>query len=199
MNATSCPEISVARELERDLPRRSELSQAGLRLLYEEHRDLIFRYAASRCGREAALDVVADTFVEVARHSSAHDPSRGSQAAWLLGIATNRIHRMRRIESRFVPLEDDSARSLGGYDADLLDLPGRIDDQRQAESVRAAIGELPEGERSAFLLYAVEGLSQGEVATALAISRSAAKLRLFRARRRLRASLRHLDLSKESA
>lgn len=46
---------------------RSALDQAWLRGLYDEHRDLIFRYAASRCGRDAAADVVADTFVEVMR------------------------------------------------------------------------------------------------------------------------------------
>lgn len=170
-----------------------------LRELYDQHRDLVFRYAASRCGREVALDVVADTFVEAARSQDDFDPARGSVAAWLLGIATNRIRRWQRTESRYTSMSSGRSATMGAEDQALIDLPERMDDQRSGAEVRLAVAGLPEGERSAFLLFAVEGLTTREVATALAITSSAAKLRIFRARRRLRNELQHLDQAKESA
>jgi len=170
-----------------------------LRGIYDSHRDLVFRYATSRVGREAAMDVVADTFVAAESSREAFDPSRGSEASWLLGIATNVIRRLRRSEGHgHVPL-DERADSTGAEDPVLASLPGRLDAERQSGSIRRAVEDLPEGERAAILLHAVEGLSAAEVATALGIGRSAVKVRIFRARRRLREALSHLDSSKEES
>lgn len=169
-----------------------------LRSLYEANHDLVFRYAKSRVGREAALDVVADTFIEAGRARGSFDPGRGSEAAWLLGIATNRIGRWRRSEARHSGLGDALPDLAGSEDTRLTNLPDRLDAERSAREVERAVAALPEGERAAILLHAVEGLDLKEVAESLGISRSAAKVRVFRARRRLRESLSHLD-SKETA
>jgi len=84
--------------------------------------------------------------------------------------------------------------SAGEEDAEILRLPGRIDDERRSKEVRRAVAALPEGERAAFLLHANEGLTNAEVADALGISTVAAKLRIFRARKRLQRSLeQHID------
>ena len=88
---------------------------------------------------------------------------------------------------------------LGGDDADLVSLPDRIDAERRSAEVTRAVAALPEGERAAILLHAVEGMSVAEVAASLRIGRSAAKVRIFRARRRLRASLSHHDAAKEAS
>ncbi len=168
-----------------------------LRALYEDNRDVVFRYAVSRVGRESAMDVVADTFIEAGRDRGRFDPARGSENAWLLGIATNLIRRHHRSERKFAGAETIEAAD-GIEDARIASLPGRIDAQRQALEVRRAIDALPEGERAAILLHAVEGMEIGEVAEALRISGTAAKVRIFRARRRLRDSLPHLDETKEN-
>lgn len=169
-----------------------------LKDLYERDHDVVFRYARSRVGREAALDVVADTFVEAARSRGAFDPARGSETAWLLGIATNRIGRWRREAARHrisaPPLSD----AAGIEDPEILALPARVDAERGAREVERAMALLPDGERAAIHLHAVEGLDLKEVAQALRIGRSAAKLRVFRARRRLRDSLAHLDTKEMS-
>ena len=59
-----------------------------------------------------------------------------------------------------------------------------------AESLRAALGELPERQRDAVVLRYLYGLRYNEVATALGISRPATEALLFRARRAMRLSLR---------
>lgn len=164
--------------------------------LFAKHRHLVFRYTASRCGEQAAVDLVSETFLEAGIHRESFDPDRGSEAAWLLGIATNRIHRLRRRTARQAVSPVSESRQFGGYDPELLDLPDRVDGQREAHRVWTAVKELPEGERSAFLLHALEGLTVKEVGMALSISNTAAKVRIFRARRRLRANLLNPNDSK---
>jgi len=183
----------------RDLPGTPPAGdREWLRGLYERNRDLVFRYAVSRVGRDAALDVVADTFVEVARARAGFDPRRGGEPSWLLGIATNRIRRWRRDQARHAHAPE-LPNDHGGEDADLVALPDRIDAERRSAEVTRAVAALPEGERAAILLHAVEGMSVAEVAASLRIGRSAAKVRIFRARRRLRASLSHHDAAKEAS
>ena len=168
-----------------------------LRSLYDRNRDVVFRYAVSRIGRDDALDVVSETFIEAGRSRPAFDPSRGTETSWLLGIATNRIRRFHRSERHRTATGEMG--DEGGEDAELIELPERLDAERRAGIVSAAVAALPEGERAAILLHAVEGLPTAEVAASLRISKTAAKVRIFRARRRLRESLSHLDSSKETA
>ena len=58
--------------------------------------------------------------------------------------------------------------------------------QNALAQVRAFIETLPEQERSALLLYAVEGLDQAEVAQALGTSPAAVKQAVLSARKKLR-------------
>ena len=164
-----------------DADRRAWLAQ-----LYDEHADVVFRYAASRCGREVALEIVSETFAEAVRSSRRYDARRGTPGAWLLGIATNRMRRRGGTEPACPP--------VGGseLDARLADLPARIDAERLAPALRGALADLPPGERTAFLLFAIAELPPTDVAAALEISPGAARVRLHRARARLRLALEPL-------
>lgn len=173
-------------------------SRDWLRSLYDENRDIVFRYALTRVGRDDAMDVVSDTFIEAERSRASFDAGRGSERSWLLGIATNRIRRLRRNESREAGTRE-FGRVDGGDDAELIELPDRVDAERRSGIVSRAIAALPDGERAAILLHAVDGLDTAEVAESLHISKTAAKVRIFRARRRLRESLSHLDISMEAS
>jgi RNA polymerase sigma-70 factor (ECF subfamily) len=57
------------------------------------------------------------------------------------------------------------------------------------ECVRRLIDELPGDQRMSLLLHDIEGMTLAEVADALACSVAAAKVRVHRARRKLRAIL----------
>lgn len=160
--------------------------RAWLHRLYVEEAEVVFRYAASRCGRENASEIVAETFVEAVRTGERFDAARGTQRAWLLGIATNRIRRRRGQESAH--LRSPGA-DPGALDDRIADLPDRLDADALAPALRRELLSLPASERSAFLLHAVAELTPAEVAVALGIEPNAARVRLHRARVRLRAAL----------
>jgi RNA polymerase sigma factor (sigma-70 family) len=172
-------------------PRDRLPAESWLRSLYDEHVDVVFRYAASRCGRDAAHDITAETFAEAIRTGDRFDERRGSARAWLLGIATNQIGRHRRVEARYlrtVPYDPVAA------DQQLMDIPSRVDAARVGPAIRSAVAELPEGERAALLLHVIADLSYREVAEALSLTQTAVRVRMHRARTRLEKSLAPLIL-----
>jgi RNA polymerase sigma-70 factor (ECF subfamily) len=81
----------------------------------------------------------------------------------------------KRISGRALADEDDLAR--------LLD---RIDAERGARRLHEVMGELDQGDRDLVELVGVDGIAVHEAAAMLGISPGAARVRLHRARRRLR-------------
>lgn len=69
--------------------------------LYRRHSGAVFRYAASRLGREPADDLVSDVFLAALGRRDRFDPAVPTALPWLLGIAT-RLIRRRRIRERIL-------------------------------------------------------------------------------------------------
>ena len=69
-------------------------------VLYDRHAVTVYRYLTRRLGRQAAEDVMAETFLVAfdARHT--YDLTRPDARPWLLGIATNLTNRHLRSEAR---------------------------------------------------------------------------------------------------
>jgi RNA polymerase sigma-70 factor (ECF subfamily) len=116
------------------------------------------------------------------------DPARGSAVAWLYGVGANVAASMRRRTGRIV----DSERRLAGralLDADdYVRVEERID-AAAARRVYEAMQTLSESDRRLFELIAVDSLTTRDAASALGVSPVAARVRLLRVRRRLRAVL----------
>ena len=93
---------------------------------------------------------------------------------------------------------DRLVRSLGDVSGGAL-VPEGVDlDAGAAEDVAAALDVLPPGEREAVVLHYLDGFSCDEIATRLGRSSGAVRVRLHRARRRLREHLGiHLTPRKE--
>jgi RNA polymerase sigma-70 factor (ECF subfamily) len=70
-------------------------------------------------------------------------------------------------------------------------LDGEVDRTRMRECILEIVEHLPTSQRAAILLGELQGLSDRELADALGISVGAAKIRLHRARRALKAALEH--------
>jgi len=136
----------------------------ALEALYDRYGALIYTLALRIVGeREIAQEVLQDTFMRCWEGAEHYDPSRGALPGWLMGIARNRAidtlrshqHQARLREREPLP-ESDSP-----------DEPGIADSSEEValrQSVRAALGELPPGQRQAIELAYYGGLTQAEIA-----------------------------------
>jgi RNA polymerase sigma factor (sigma-70 family) len=127
-----------------------------------------------------AEDVVQEVFTTLWTRPEMFDPDRGSLRAYLGAMAHRRaVDSVRRSERRRRREER----------ADALSVSDTVDESDVAvtsESIRRAIGRLPEGQRLAVELAYWRGLSQQEVALALGIPVGTAKSRLRLASAKLR-------------
>ena len=70
-------------------------------VVVDRHAPAICRYIARRLGRDAAEDLVAETFRAAFRQRARYDREPACARPWLYGIATRLIGRYRRDEVRF--------------------------------------------------------------------------------------------------
>ncbi len=166
----------------------------GLTSLYEEHRAGILRYLRARTGDAAeAEDVLQELWLKL---QSGDSGPVANGRAYLYRMAHNlmldrlREQRRRRIRDSSWSME----RSAGATsDGDLID-PGDSTEAglvwgEELSRLKAAIEELPEGARRAFCLHKIDGLSHGEVAARLGISRSGVEKHIAVAMKHLRQAL----------
>jgi RNA polymerase sigma-70 factor (ECF subfamily) len=154
--------------------------QADFVQLYEHHRRSILRYAAAHVGGDAAEDVTAATFIEAWRCFDAFDASRGSETAWLYGIASNVLARQRREEAVWLRNRTLDARAEAE--------PIEADTDGAAELIDR-IAQLEPRERDPLLLYAIADLSYEDIAAALDIPIGTVRSRISRATARIRTQL----------
>jgi RNA polymerase sigma-70 factor, ECF subfamily len=153
--------------------------------LFIAHFDSIYRFAAYRVGRDAALDVAAETFARALRGIDRLDPERDGRC-WLFGIATNVLRHHHRAEERRIRAYSAVAQ---------LPLPQRqnCDDSDKESLAKTCLIEalvaLEPRDREALLLFAWADLSYEEIATALEIPLGTVRSRIHRARGLLRDSL----------
>jgi RNA polymerase sigma-70 factor (ECF subfamily) len=182
----------------RSLPwarRREELSELGDLFVRSAHGDRhafdrvveytaapLYRVALRMLGNPADADEsLQETFVRAHQALAQGQWQEGTKTyPWLLAIATRVcVDLLRRRNGRAVPYADIDANWL-------------VSDGEQAERVHrvrellAYLDDLPPDQRAALVLRYLEGLSNAEVAEALAISEGAVEQRLIRARANLR-------------
>jgi RNA polymerase sigma-70 factor (ECF subfamily) len=147
--------------------------------LWRDHARSVWAFAARRVGREAADDIVAQTFVVACRRA---DQVRVRHPrAWLLGIAANVVRESRRAEDRRAALVDRLAR--------LAPSPTADQDGEGIPHLGSALRSLSDLDLELLLLVAWDDLRIGEAAEVLGLSAGAARTRMLRIRRRLRGRL----------
>ena len=149
------------------------------------HFGSIYRFAACRVGRDAALDVAAETFAQALRSADRLDPARDARA-WLFGIASNVIRHHRRAEERRM-----RAYAAAKWQSEAPEGNGRHVESENLLQARLVEGlmRLDARDREALLLFAWADLSYEEIATALEIPLGTVRSRIHRARRALREAL----------
>ena len=175
-------------EVDRELV---EAAQAGDRLALEElvrrtHRS-VYTCALRLVGNpDDAADVTQDVYLRVVRKLGGFR-HEASFATWLNRVTTNvamsalkRRTRRLTVEGGAVPSE---ARDLAPDPAE------RAETIALARRLEGLVARLPETQRQVLVLRDIYGQSTDEVADAMGISPGAVKVRLFRARERLKAEL----------
>jgi RNA polymerase sigma factor (sigma-70 family) len=154
-------------------------------VVFDRHSPHIHRYLARRLGRQAADDLVAETFLAAFRKRAGYDLARPDARPWLYGIATNLVSGHRRAEQREYRLRAMAAvRQESDCHADRV--AAQVTAQAMGRLLATALAELSEGDRDVLLLIAWEGLAYDEVADALGIPVGTVRSRLNRARRKVR-------------
>lgn len=172
-----------------DLLARLAHDPDALEAFYCRHVDKVIGFAARRVASpEEVSDLVAVVFLALIDASVRYDPRRGRPVAWLLGIAAHQLAAQRRRDARDRRLHE-RLRGRRLLDADDYErMEERIDAEAAGRRVYAALQELGEGERMVVELVGLEGLTPTEAAAVLGISAASARMRLARARRKLRRS-----------
>lgn len=163
---------------EEELPR--QLAAARFSRLYRDHEREILRYALRRSAEaQDAADVVAETFLVAWRRLG--DVPVGEEARlWLYATARRVLANHQRGIKRRTRLGERLREELRRQ----LPLQSASD-----RPVLDALAEMTDADRELLMLVGMEELTPSEAARVLRISAMAARTRLHRARRRLRARL----------
>ncbi|HYQ04055.1 MAG TPA: sigma-70 family RNA polymerase sigma factor [Polyangiaceae bacterium] len=151
--------------------------------LYERHAPALCALARQILRQQAeAEDLLHDVFLEVWRHASDYDETRGSVWTWL-AVRTRSRALDRRRSAQFL-------RRVELTDAEIEELASPRNDQAGQSSdggrVREALHQMSEPERQVLLLGYFEGLTSAEIATRFQIPVGTVKSRTRSALAKLR-------------
>lgn len=155
--------------------------------LYRSQFDAIAAYFARRSREpQTVADLTADTFVEAMRSFGSYDPARGPLRPWLFAIARNVYakHCALDVRRRDATLLYTGHRTLASYEVE--DLERRIDAAARGREIRKALSELSQLDREVVELVDLSELTPREAALVLGVSSGTLRVRLSRARARLR-------------
>jgi RNA polymerase sigma-70 factor (ECF subfamily) len=154
---------------------------------YRRHEALVLAYAVHRCANASDVaDLVGDTFIGALRSAPRFDERDGDAVAWLLTIAWRALAHQRRSFLRRQRLSYRLA-SLPTFCADEADaVAAAIDAGRLAPELTAALQTVPPKDLELLMLVHRDGLTPAQAGRVVGMNANAARLRLSRARARLR-------------
>jgi len=184
--ATRGAEGAQRRAVNEAMDRYAAGDDAAFGVLYDDIAPRLFRFAMrSTRAREVAEDVVQQTLLQI--HCARDRFRQGADVVpWAFAIARRiqtDLHRkaqVRRARSSDEEVDESEAPSALAPDANLHG-------KQLARAISAALDEMGETNRDAFLLVREEGLSVSEAAEVLGITAGALKVRVHRASETLRA------------
>jgi RNA polymerase sigma-70 factor (ECF subfamily) len=156
-------------------------------LIYGRHAPTVKAYVMRRASASIADDVLADVFTVCWRRLEdvPEDP-----LPWLIGVAARVLRTQRRGETRRMRL---GQRLAAGEPTAAPEAPAL-----EKASIGSALAQMRETDRELLLLIAWEGLSPTQAARVLSIAPATVRVRLHRARTRLRVELARVDMEVET-
>ena len=161
---------------------------AAFEAAYRSSGTAVLGYALRRSlSREDALDVVAETFATAWRRRADMPADPQEVRPWLFGIARRCLANTVRSGNRAGRLSERLADAFA--ELTVPDPSARHDEHPGSHRVHEALDLLSAADRELVTLIAWEGLTPAQAATVLGLSAGTARVRLHRARTRLRATL----------
>jgi len=165
-------------------------SSVDFQKIYDKFRPRIFHYISGMAGKDNAEDLTQVVFEKVSRGLS-NFRGESSLATWIYRIATNvALDHSRLASTRKTIISLDTIDA--NCDCNILsdENPPDADQGLMRHEMNACIHRIvkrmPESERAVLILSEFEGMKNLEIADILDISLDAVKIRLHRARERLR-------------
>lgn len=160
--------------------------QSKFRELYVRHKRQIFltclRYAKNKSEAE---DYLQDAFVKIYKSLHQYNQEKGKLSAWMNRVAVNScLMHLRKKSIQFVSSElvnvipnpnDDTSSKM---------------DKLSLQELTKLIQSLPDGYRTVFNMYVVDGYTHKEIGEYLSISESTSKSQLFKARKQLQSIIK---------
>lgn len=149
-------------------------------MLFHRHSTRVYRYACGMLGCAAsAEEILQEVFLTVSQAASRYE-ARGHFVTWMLRLTRNRC--LNAIESRKLRKMASTKDDLPAWS------PGPAEQAAISEElarIQQAITELPEREREAILLYAMQDMDYRHIAQVLDVPVNTVKTLIHRARQTL--------------
>jgi RNA polymerase sigma factor (sigma-70 family) len=159
-------------------------------VFYREHIDGVEGFVVRRVGdRERAADLTAEIFLAAIDSAHRYRPALGTPRAWLFGIGRILVAGDHRRQDRRRTAEERLRGSALLDQDDVVRWDARVDAAALSRELYGAMDRLPDGERAILELVALDEMSLAEAAAATRVRAVTARVRLHRARRKLRAEL----------
>lgn len=172
---------------ERLLEQAADGNTEAFQILYERYRDPIFRFAYRLLGSvEAAEDVVQDCFLGLIREPGRFDPTRASLRTYLYAAARNQAAKRYQAFGRETAIDE---LGVEPHSSNLEGPMALVLNDELAGEIERAIASLPAAQREALVLFEYEDFSLAEIAAVVGADSNTVKVRVFRAREKLRARL----------
>ena len=174
-------------------------SSARFRVIYDTYRPRVLRYLTRLVGQREAEDLTQEVLIKVSKGLGRFRGDSGL-STWIYRIATNSaLDRLRGPAPRQVHDSEDLIASEQGDDgpAQNPDCAGDAAPSVEAGAMRREMSQcvlefvqrLPEHYRTVLLLSDLQGFRNAEIAAITGISLDSVKIRLHRAREKLRQDL----------
>jgi RNA polymerase sigma-70 factor (ECF subfamily) len=176
------------------LRRAAKGDEEAFTVLYRRHQAAIYRFALRMTGNAwASEEIVQDVFMTLMREPKKYDAERAALAAYLYGIARNRVMKHLERLPREVALDEQNENGARGAAVTNVVTPMHwAERQERLEQVRSAVLDLPAEFREAVVLCELEELSYEEASQRIGCPIGTIRSRLHRGRALLLAKLEML-------
>ncbi|HEY9177220.1 MAG TPA: RNA polymerase sigma factor [Flavipsychrobacter sp.] len=153
-------------------------------LLVDRYRHLVYTLAMRMLNNaENAEEAAQDVFVKAYRSLSSYN-GNGKFSTWLYTITRNTcLSRIRTSKSAVMPREEQQLAAIAGADESVSH---RYEQGARKKMILAAIDRLPADEAQIITLYYIQEQTVDEIAGILSLGGSNVKVKLYRARKKLR-------------